>query len=99
MTEVETQFESDFDWANDAKRRWRREKLNYFLENILPALEKKYKVAELENDKFIIFTEWNKLAYYPKSNSLYNYSKRYWVKGYGLNWIKKYLLNNIKLIK
>ena len=84
--------DNDYRDLNYLKKIQRAERNESFIEGILPLLEKKYPIIQME-DKFKIQTDkFGILYYYPKANSLLITKDNYWAKGFGLRWIKKHLL-------
>jgi hypothetical protein len=70
----------------------RAERKESFQEYTLPLLKIKYPVEERENDFEIITEKYGRIIFYPKANSLLITNSNSWIKHYGLNWIKKWLL-------
>ena len=74
-------------------------KFESFESDIIPILEKSY-LIEKYSDRFVIKTSrFGNLTYYPKANSMLIQNTNTWIKHYGLNWIKKCLIKNVKTEK
>lgn len=69
----------------------RAERFEKFESEILPQIAQKYPTDKIAHG-FVINTDHKgKVTFYPKSNSLLIHNNNYWVKGYGLRWMNKYL--------
>jgi hypothetical protein len=79
----------DVNYIRKIKRAERRESFEQYT---LPLLKGKYNVIQKDNQFDILTNKFGRLIYYPKANSLLIVKDNYWIKSYGLNWIKKYLL-------
>ena len=81
---------SDNDWRDVGYLRKieRAKRKESFEEYTLPLLKEKYNVIQKGNEFDILTDKFGRLLYYPKANSLLIVRDNYWVKRYGLNWIK-----------
>jgi len=89
----EDDSDNDYRDCNYLRKLARAEKLESFREGILPKLAQKYRIEDYYTSVVIFTEQRGKITYYPKANSLLIHQNNYWVKGYGVAWIKKYLLN------
>jgi len=87
--------DSDNDWrdANYLHKIKRAERKESFEETLLIGLQKSYEIKKLDNSYEIFTDKYGRIIFYPKANSLLITKDNYWVKGYAIRWINKYLIN------
>jgi hypothetical protein len=84
--------DNDFRDTNYLRKIERAERFEKFEEDILPLLNNCISIKK-EDNKFVIKTyKFGKLTFYPKANSIQFHNDGFWIKHYGLKWIKKYLI-------
>lgn len=94
--QIEMQNDNDDnDWrdANYLRKIERAKRKESFEDYILPLLQRKFEVTIKDNEYTIFTYKYGRLIYYPKANSLLIARDNYWIKGYGVKWIQKYLIN------
>ena len=89
---LEDDSDNDYRSASYLNKIKRAERKESFVEYVLPLLKMKYPVNERENDFEIITEKYGRIIFYPKANSLLFSKDNNWMKHFGLNWIKKWLL-------